>query len=58
MAAGSEPVAMAGKVLDALQVNGFTQNDGLIFIMSPALGPDDISHLKHLIEELGRNPVS
>ena len=57
VAKAAESEKVTGNVLDALQVNFFAQNDGLIFIMSPALGPDRISQLKDLVEDLGRNLV-
>ena len=56
-AAGSEPEALARQVLDALHDNGFGQYDRLIVIMGPALGPEVVTHLKDLVEELGRTPV-
>ena len=56
-AAGSGPEALARQVLDALQDNGYGQYDGLIAIIAPALGPEGITHLKGLVEELRRTPV-
>ena len=52
-----EPKALAARVLDALQDNGFGQHDELIDIISPALGSEGVAHLKELVEELGRTPV-
>ena len=54
---GPEPEALARRVLDALQDNGFGQYDGLIAIIAPALGSEGVAHLKKLVEELGRTPV-
>ena len=56
-AAGPEPEALARQVLDALQDNGFGQYDGLIATIAPALGPEGVAHMKHLVEDLGRTPV-
>jgi hypothetical protein len=57
-AAGLDPETLARQVLDALQDNGFGQYDGLIATVAPALGPEGIAHLKVLVEELGRTPVT
>ena len=57
MAARPAPKALAARVLDALQDNGFGQHDRLIGIIAPALGSEGVAHLKELVEELGRAPV-
>jgi hypothetical protein len=57
LAARPDPGALAERVLDALQDNGWGQYDGLIAIVAPALGPAGIARLKELVEELGRTPV-
>lgn len=57
VAAKPDPEALAKRVFDALQDNGFGEHDELIAIIAPALGAEGIARLKERVEELDRSPV-
>lgn len=57
LAAGTPPEALADAALDALRDNGYGQYDGLIAILTPALGAEGLGHLKQRIELLAETPV-
>ena len=57
LAAGTPPEALADAALEALRDNGYGQYDGLIAILTPALGADGLAHLKARIEALAKTPV-
>ena len=57
LAAGTPPEALADAALEALRDNGYGQYDGLIAILTPALGAEGLSHLKQRIEALAATPV-
>jgi hypothetical protein len=52
-----DPHRLAGMLVNALQDNGYGQYDGLIAIMTPALGGEGLAALKLRVEELGRTTV-
>ncbi len=57
LAAGTPPEALADAAVDALRDNGYGQYDGLIAILTPALGAEGLAHLKQRIEMLAATPV-
>lgn len=57
LAAGTPPEALADAALEALRDNGYGQYDGLIAILTPALGAEGLAHLKSRIEALAATPV-
>jgi hypothetical protein len=57
LAAGTPPEALADAAIDALRDNGYGQYDGLIAILTPALGEEGLAHLKQRIEVLAATPV-
>jgi hypothetical protein len=57
LAAGTPPEALADAALEALRDNGYGQYDGLIAILTPALGTEGLAHLKARIEALAATPV-
>jgi len=57
LAAGTPPEALAAAAIDALRDNGYGQYDGLIAILTPALGAEGLAHLKQRIEILAATPV-
>jgi len=57
LAAGGPPEALADAALEALRDNGYGQYDGLIAILTPALGTEGLAHLKARIEALAATPV-
>ena len=57
LAAGTPPEALADAALEALRDNGYGQYDGLIAILTPALGAEGLAHLKARIEALSATPV-
>lgn len=57
LAAGTAPEALADAALEALRDNGYGQYDGLIAILTPALGTEGLAHLKARIEALAATPV-
>ena len=57
LAAGTPPEALADAALEALRDNGYGQYDGLIAILTPALGAEGLAHLKARIEALAATPV-
>ena len=57
VAAGTPPEALADAALEALRNNGYGQYDGLIAILTPALGAEGLAHLKQRIEALAATPV-
>ena len=57
VAAGTPPEALADAALEALRDNGYGQYDGLIAILTPALGAEGLAHLKQRIEALAATPV-
>jgi len=57
LAAGTPPEALADSAIDALRDNGYGQYDGLIAILTPALGDVGLSHLKQRIETMAATPV-
>jgi hypothetical protein len=57
LAAGTPPEALADAAIDALRDNGYGQYDGLIAILTPALGEEGLAHLKQRIETLAASPV-
>ena len=56
-AAGTPPEALADAAIEALRDNGYGQYDGLIAILTPALGAEGLGHLKQRIEVLAATPV-
>jgi hypothetical protein len=56
-AAGPDPVALADRVLTAIQGNGYGQYDDLISLLAPALGADGLDHLKARVETVAKAPV-
>jgi hypothetical protein len=52
LAAGTSPEALADAAVEALRDNGYGQYDGLIGILTPALGAEGLAHLKARIEAL------
>jgi hypothetical protein len=57
LAAGTPPEALADAAVEALRDNGYGQYDGLIAILTPALGAEGLGHLKQRIETLAATPV-
>lgn len=59
LAAGTPPETLADAAVEALRDNGYGQYDGLIAILTPALGAEGLGHLKARIEALAamRVPV-
>jgi hypothetical protein len=57
LSAGSPPESLADAAIDALRDNGYGQYDGLIAILTPALGEEGLAHLKQRIETLAASPV-
>jgi hypothetical protein len=57
-AAAVAPQRLADRVLDALMDNGHGQYDALISNLTGALGPEGLTHLKALVQELADRPVS
>ncbi|MDZ4312059.1 MAG: hypothetical protein U1A24_16045 [Cypionkella sp.] len=57
LAAGTPPEALADAAIEALRDNGYGQYDGLIAILTPALGAEGLGHLKQRIEVLAATPV-
>ncbi|MGA9252909.1 MAG: DUF6880 family protein [Roseobacter sp.] len=57
LAAGTPPEALADTAIDALRDNGYGQYDGLIAILTPALGKVGLAHLKQRIETIAATPV-
>ncbi|MDP3960216.1 MAG: hypothetical protein Q8Q26_09200, partial [Pseudorhodobacter sp.] len=57
LAAGTSPEALADAALEALRDNGYGQYDGLIAILTPALGGEGLAHLKERIDALAATPV-
>ncbi len=57
LAAGTPAAALADAALEALRDNGYGQYDGLIAILTPALGAEGLGHLKQRIEALAVTPV-
>ena len=55
--AKADPIALAGRVFDALVANDYGQFDGLIAILAPALGQQGLGHLKQRMTELASRPV-
>lgn len=58
VAAGTAPEALADVAVEALRDNDYGQYDGLIAILTPALGAEGLGHLKQQIELLAGTPVS
>jgi len=58
VAAGTPPETLADAAVEALRDNGYGQYDGLIAILTPALGAEGLSHLKQRIEAIALTPVS
>ena len=57
LAARTPPEALADAAVEALRDNGYGQYDGLIAILTPALGAGGLGHLKQRIEALAATPV-
>jgi len=57
LAAGTPPETLADAAIDALRDNGYGQYDGLIAILTPALGAKGLELLKQRIETLAATPV-
>jgi len=57
LAAGTPPEALADAAVEALRDNCFGQYDGLIAILTPALGVEGLAHLKARIEAQAATPV-
>jgi hypothetical protein len=57
LAAGAQPELLADAAIEALRDNGYGQYDGLIAILTPALGEEGLEHLKQRIETLAATPV-
>ena len=57
LAAGTPPKALADAAVEALRDNGYGQYDGLIAILTPALGEEGLAHLKQRIETMAATPV-
>jgi len=57
LAAGAPPEALADAVVEALRDNGYGQYDGLIPILTPALGAEGLELLKERIETMAAMPV-
>jgi len=57
LAAGTPPEALADAAVEALSDNGYGQYDGLIAILTPALGAEGLELLKQRIETMAATPV-
>jgi len=57
LAAGTPSESLADAAIEALRDNGYGQYDGLIAILTPALGEEGLAHLKQRIEALAATPV-
>jgi len=57
LAAETPPETLADAAVEALRDNGYGQYDGLIAILTPALGTEGLAHLKARIEALSATPV-
>ena len=57
LAAGTPSELLADAAIEALRDNGYGQYDGLIAILTPALGQEGLAHLKQRIETLAATPV-
>ena len=57
LAAGTPPDWLADAAVEALRDNGYGQYDGLIAILTPALGKEGLAQLKQRIEALAATPV-
>lgn len=57
LAARTPPEALADAAVEALRDNGYGQYDGLIAILTPALGVEGLAHLKAQIEVLAAAQV-
>ncbi len=55
--ANPDPVALADRVFEAIDDNGYGQYDGLIAILAPALGGKGLDHLKARLVELSRTLI-
>lgn len=56
--ADTAPTALADLVFGALVDNGYTQWDGIIAVMAPALGDAGLSHLEAKIKAYGKDPAT
>jgi len=57
LAARAPPEALADAAVEALRDNGYGQYDGLIAILTPALGAEGLELLKQRVEALAATPV-
>ena len=57
LAAGTPHEVLADATVDALRDNGYGQYDGLIAILTSALGSEGLVHLKQRIEALSATPI-
>jgi hypothetical protein len=57
LAAGTPAEQLADAAVEALCDNGYGQYDGLIAILTPALGEEGLVHLRQRIEALAATPV-
>jgi hypothetical protein len=57
LAAKTPPNALADATFEALRDNGYGQYDGLIAILTPALGAEGLELLKERIETMAATPV-
>ncbi|PZU81897.1 MAG: hypothetical protein DI528_21015 [Shinella sp.] len=57
LAAGTPSELLADAAIEALRDNGYGQYDGLIAILTPALGEEGLAHLKQRIEAIAATPV-
>jgi hypothetical protein len=57
LAAGTPPEALTDAAVEALRDNGYGQYDGLIAILTPALGAEGLELLKQRIETMAATPV-
>ena len=55
--ANANQAALADQAFDALTRNDYGQFDQLISVLSPALGPDGLEHLKRRMVDLSNQPV-
>ena len=55
--ANANQAALADQAFDALTRNDYGQFDQLISVLSPALGPDGLEHLKRRMVDLSTRPV-
>ena len=51
------PRRCSSGAIEALRDNGYGQYDGLIAILTPALGADGLAHLKSRVEALAATPM-